>query len=228
MRERAWLITSWAGRSFLAALALKAGVLLVLWATGGSPALESIDRAVSLALIVVAGFSIYQLTRLMRARLLWRVRRKLILSYILVGAVPFLLLVAFSLLGFLLVFFDISAYLVQNRLNGLTEQANNLARTTLTEVDRTPFEGRPDVLSRRQSVLETRYPGIALAIVPTTGNPRCGLAPSKDLPANPSSSLPRWVSCRGFAGMLLFKGSDPSHLWLTARAAAVPNRQNPD
>ena len=228
MRERAWLITSWAGRSFLAALALKAGVLLVLWATGGSPALESIDRAVSLALIVVAGLSIYQLTRLMRARLLWRVRRKLILSYILVGAVPFLLLVAFSLLGFLLVFFDISAYLVQNRLNGLTEQANNLARTTLTEVDRTPFEGRPDVLSRRQSVLETRYPGIALAIVPTTGNPRCGLAPSKDLPPNPSGSLPRWVSCRGFAGMLLFKGSDPGHLWLTARAAALPNRPNPD
>jgi serine phosphatase RsbU (regulator of sigma subunit) len=229
MRERAWLITSWTGRSFLAAVLFKGLVLAALAATGGSATLEFLDRAVNLALIVLACVSIYQLTQLVRARMLWRVRRKLILSYILIGAVPFLLLVAFSLLGFLLVFFDISSYLVQNRLNNLTDQANTLARTTLIEVERTPFEGRPDVLSRRQSVLETRYPGILLSIVSTSGSPRCGLAPSKDLPPpKPPASLPRWVSCKGFAGLLLFQRADSNSLRLMARAAALPNRANPD
>src|SRR5205823_1885250 len=148
----------------------------------GSAQLGIVYRVVNLALVSLAAIAIYQLTLLVRAGLLWRVRRKLILSYILVGAVPFLLLVAFSLLGFLLVFFDISSYLVRSRLTSLTDQANTLARTTQIEVERTPFEGRQDVLSRRQSVLETRYPGISLAMVPTSGNPRCGLAASQDLP----------------------------------------------
>jgi serine phosphatase RsbU (regulator of sigma subunit) len=229
MSTRARWITSRTGRSFLAAIVLKGFILTAIWVMATSTALEFLDRTVNLALLILAGVSIYRLTELMRARMLWRVRRKLVLSYILIGAVPLLLLLAFSLLGFLLVFFDISSYLVQNRLNGLTDQANTLARTTLIEVDRTPFEGRPDVLSRRQSVLETRYPGISLAMVSTSGSPRCGVAPSKDLPpASPAGSLPRWVSCRGFAGMLLVQGSDAAHLRLIARAAALPNRANPD
>ena len=85
MRERAWLITSWTGRSFLAAVLLKLLVLVALAATDGSATLEFLDRAVNLALIVLACVSIYQLTQLVRARMLWRVRRKLILSYILIG-----------------------------------------------------------------------------------------------------------------------------------------------
>jgi serine phosphatase RsbU (regulator of sigma subunit) len=231
MNGRAWLINSWTGRSFLAAIVLKGLLVAALWLTGGTSALENADRIVNLGLIVLASAALVDLTLAVRARLLWRVRRKLILSYILIGAVPILLLIAFSLLAFLLVFFDISSYLVRNRLNTLTEQANNLARTTLTEVDRTQFEARPDVLSRRQGVLETRYPGISLAIVPTSGNPRCGLAASKDLPApSIAGSLPRWVSCRGFSGLLLYQAppSTPGRLRLVARAAALPNRANPD
>ena len=229
MSPRAWLITSWTGRSFLATLVVKALVGVAVWTSGGSAALEIVDRVVNLALVSLAAIAIYQLTLLVRAGLLWRVRRKLILSYILVGAVPFLLLVAFSLLGFLLVFFDVSSYLVRSRLNSLTDQANTLARTTQIEVERTPFEGRQDVLNRRQSVLETRYPGISLAMVPTSGNPRCGLVPSKDLPApNPPGSLPRWISCRGFAGLLLVQRPDGHQVRVTARAAALPGRANPD
>src|SRR5712691_8191404 len=152
MSERAWLVTSWTGRSFLAAIVLKALVLAAIWTTGGSPGLEYADRAVNLAIIILAILAIHQVTVLARARLLWRVRRKLILSYILIGAVPILLLVAFSLLGFLLVFFDVSSYLVQNRLTNLTEQASTLARTTLVEVERTAFESRPEILVRRQAV----------------------------------------------------------------------------
>ncbi|MSO56024.1 MAG: hypothetical protein EXQ55_03755 [Acidobacteria bacterium] len=128
-------------------------------------------------------------------------------------------------------FFDISSYLVQNRLTDLTEQASTLARTTMIEVERTPFEGRAEVLRRRQGLLETRYPDISLAIVPTAGTPRCGVEPSKDLPppALPGS-LPRWVKCRGFSGLLLYDSpaGNASRLRLVARASAMSNRPNPD
>jgi len=227
MNGRAWLLTSWTGRSFAGAVVLKGLLVIALWVTGGTLSLQYADRFVNLVLIVLASVALVGVTLAVRERLLWRVRRKLILSYILIGAVPILLLVAFSLLGFLLVFFDISSYLVQNRLTILTEQANNLARTTMTEVERTPFDGRPEVLVRRQAVLETRYPGVALSMVPTSGTPRCGVPPSKDLPAV-TDTLPRWVSCRGFSGLLLHEAVSDNQLFLVARAAALPNRPNPD
>ena len=67
-----------------------------------APGQVTLDRAINLALIALSAASVYRVTRLARSGMLWRVSRKLILSYILVGAVPILLLVTFSLLAFLL------------------------------------------------------------------------------------------------------------------------------
>jgi serine phosphatase RsbU (regulator of sigma subunit) len=222
MNERVWLV---------AAIIIKALVQVALWTSGGAPVLEYLADAVNLALIVLIGVWLYRVTRVARARWLWRVRRKLLLSYILVGAVPLLLLIAFSLLGLLLVFFDFSAYLVRNQLTSLTEQANTVARTTLFEVERATPDSRPEVLAGRQAALETRYPGISLTVVPTAGNPRCGVAASSRLPPPvPSDAMPRWVSCRGFAGILIYQtaGANPGPLRLIARAAALPGRARPD
>ena len=66
--------------------------------------------------------------RLANRRLLWRVRRKLIISYIFIGCVPAILIVAFFLLGGLLLFSNFSSYLVQNRLKNLADRASTLAQ----------------------------------------------------------------------------------------------------
>ena len=71
--------------------------------------------------------SSFRLIVLAKRRLLWRVRRKLILSYIFIGFVPALLLVAFSLLCGFLLFYNFSSYLVQSRLRAL-ERAGALPR----------------------------------------------------------------------------------------------------
>ena len=81
----------------------------------------------------------YALTRARRLgarRLLWRVRRKLILSYVFVGLVPGLLIVTFFLLAGLMLLFNVSSYLVQSRVRSLTDQARFLAQTALLEVQR--------------------------------------------------------------------------------------------
>ena len=54
MRARAWLLTSWTGRSLLAVIALKAIVSIVIMMHGGSTGLDVVDRAVNFALIVAA------------------------------------------------------------------------------------------------------------------------------------------------------------------------------
>jgi serine phosphatase RsbU (regulator of sigma subunit) len=143
----------------------------------------AIDRAVNLAIIILAVTTIYRLATLARSGLLWWVSRKLILSYILVGAVPILLLATFALVAFLLVFFDFSAYLVHDRVAHLTEQASLFGRTTMFEIERAPESEVHEIVQRRQSAIASRYPGVSIAL--TT-----------------EALLPKWLSRAGFTGLV--------------------------
>jgi serine phosphatase RsbU (regulator of sigma subunit) len=154
---------------------------VLLWLT--APANTALDRAVNFAIIVLAVATVYRVRALARSGLLWRVSRKLILSYILVGAVPILLLVTFALVAYLLLFFDISSYLVHNRVAYLMEQASVFARTTLFEIERAAPDTHTEILQRRQSAIATRYPGVAISLV-------------RD------DQMPTWVSRAGFTGLV--------------------------
>jgi len=68
------------------------------------------------------------LLRAINRRLLWRVRRKLTISYIFIGVVPAILIVAFFLLCGLLLFFNVGGYLVRSRADALVNEARSLAR----------------------------------------------------------------------------------------------------
>ena len=160
-----------------------------------APDQVAIDRAINVSLIVLAAATVLRMTKLARSGILWRVSRKLILSYILVGAVPILLLVTFSLLAFLLIFFDISAYLVQSRVAALTEQASTFARMTLFEIERAP-ERRGEISTRRQGAIATRFSGVSVRVVPV-------------------ADLPAWLRGREFRGLMM---TDER---LSARAVAL-------
>src|SRR5262245_20464648 len=106
-----------------------------------------------LALIVlfVAVFVGWHALRRLQPRLLWRVRRKLTLSYIFIGFVPIVLVVVFFLLCGLLLFFNVSSYLVQSRVNALVDETRFLAEATAIELEQTANEAAfEDVLRRRQ------------------------------------------------------------------------------
>ena len=154
---------------------------VLVWFT--APANTALDRVVNFAIIVLAVATVYRVARLARSGLLWRVSRKLVLSYFLVGAVPILLLITFSLLAFLLLFFDISSYLVHTRVAHLTEQASLFARTTVFEIERASADTHAEIVQRRQSAIATRYPGVAISIVR-------------------EDSMPKWVSRAGFSGLV--------------------------
>ncbi len=162
---------------WVAAIALK---VLVWLAPADQVAL---DRAVNLTLIALAAFTTFRLVRLTRSGILWRVSRKLVLSYILVGAVPILLLVTFSALAFLLMFFDIGSYLVRDRFDEIVEQARVFGRTTLFEIERAEPAARATIIERRQLAISARYPHASLSL------------------ASPDE-LPKWLAGKSFSGLV--------------------------
>src|SRR5690242_4327821 len=88
---RSWLLRTFPGR----ALVLGAVIKAITWPLGAvvalPSALEAIDMVGSLALLFAAAYGLTRFTVWSKRRLLWRVRRKLILSYVFVGVVPALL-----------------------------------------------------------------------------------------------------------------------------------------
>ncbi len=175
---------------------------------------------------------------------LWRVRRKLTLSYIFIGFLPILLVVVFFLLCGLLLFFNVSSYLVQSRVNALVDETRFLAEATAIELARAPDDPTFDeVLTRRQEAASARYHGASIVVVPTTR--MCG--PANSTPGRsvnrPLSSgawahldapraLPGWVTCEGYAGLIAYQAPPmggaairENPLWrthLAVRAVALP------
>ena len=82
---RGWLLRTFPGRALLLGAAIKAITWPLRLGLTLPAALEAIDMVGSLALLFVAAYGLTRFTVWSKRRLLWRVRRKLILSYIFVG-----------------------------------------------------------------------------------------------------------------------------------------------
>jgi sigma-B regulation protein RsbU (phosphoserine phosphatase) len=248
---RTWLLGTFPGRAIVLGLAIKAvtwplGLIVTLPA-----ALEAVDMVGSLALLFGAAYGLTRLTVWSKRRLLWRVRRKLILSYVFVGVVPALLVITFFMLAGLIIAFNLSSYLVTSRIRNLTDQARFLAQTVQLEVQRA---GTPDAiaeaLERRQASTETRYPFVSLAVVPVTElacsvTPAAGQRMPRTFPATlpivagpwghlpPPDRLPKWIGCDGFSGILAYaaprsaSANGEPDTRLVMRAVALPEVPNP-
>jgi serine phosphatase RsbU (regulator of sigma subunit) len=175
---------------------------------------------------------------------LWRVRRKLTLSYVFIGFVPVLLIVVFFLLCGLLLFFNVSSYLVQSRVEALVDETRFLAEASAIELARTSDDATFDeVLTRRQEAASARYHGASMVVVPTMrlcgpANATPGRTVNRPLESgawahlDPPTTLPLWVPCEGFAGLIAFQAPPlgaaairESPLWrthLVVRAVAFP------
>src|SRR5688572_32359858 len=95
--------------------------------------LDAVDALGGLALIFVACYGAARGVIWAKRRLLWRVRRKLILSYIFVGLVPGLLIISFFLIAGLILFFNVSTYLLQSRVRSVIDQAGFLSQSVALE-----------------------------------------------------------------------------------------------
>ena len=230
------------GRVFLVAL----GGKLVLTAVGteGGGALSFLNGATTVALALPLGYLLFRLLRGLQRRLLWRVRRKLIVSYVFIGFVPVLLMVVFFLLagGFMLL--TVSSYLVTHALNDVVDEAAVLAQGAVEEIWRArgpqgaeseePAESAARaILERRLAAVAGRHPEASLALV-SRASPQAGARSSQPAPiivgpwrhVDPPLEAPAWMGEKGFGGIVAFtSGGTGSALF--ARAVSLPDDRAP-
>src|SRR5436305_339379 len=109
---RGALLHTLPGRAIVIGLAIKLAVFLIGLAAGGVPPFVAVvDTVAGLAVAFGLAYFTFRVIVLAKRRLLWRVRRKLILSYVFIGLFPAMLLVLFSLLCGFLLFYSFSSYL---------------------------------------------------------------------------------------------------------------------
>ena len=193
---------------------------------------ELIDTCGDLAIIVGVLIVGLRLFITLKARMLWRVRSKLTLSYIFMGFVPALLIIVFFMVSGVLLFFNIGAYMMRADMNRVVDSAHFASESAALGVARenTPTAIR-ESLQVRRAVLASRYPGTSVAVVPASG--RCakeGIAasdPAQREAVGPwqhlssPTTIPGWIACDGFSGLIVY-GDSAGTTRLVARAVAWP------
>jgi len=165
-----------------------------------------IDGVVDLGLAVyVAGFLVRGVLAL-RSKLLWRIRRKLIISYLLIGMVPTVLILFFFLLSAYLVFGQVSSYILSASLEKTEAEAAQAADLAVADLLSTT-QGQPStaeierILRECLSSMSPNYPGVSAAYVGGPGSDRRVVVDQMPDLLPPGGTLPDWAS-QGYQGLL--------------------------
>ena len=161
---------------------------------------------------------------------LWRVRRKLILSYVFLGFVPLVLVLLFVLAGGALLYMTVATYMFYDGYQSSVDDVRQIAETSAIEIGRDPRVAQA-ALDRKYANLASTYPALSLAVVPVLAP--SAAADAAPLPAStaaggawrharPPSVAPRWLAAKpdGFAGTIVDPDpSTPGEPRLVIRAA---------
>jgi serine phosphatase RsbU (regulator of sigma subunit) len=222
------------GRAIVLGLLIKLGLAPLRLVLGVTPAfLSVVDTVAGIAIAAGLAWFVFRLLVLAKRRLLWRVRRKLILSYIFIGFVPAILIGAFFVLCGLLLFYNFSSYLVQTQLRELEGQARFLASSAAIEIQRAGAREAAAIVQRKQANGAAQYEGLSIAVVPVGRS--CGSRSAVPVPdsssripdasirmpnakfqipdsitagpwshVDPPAAIPAWIGCEGFSGLMAY------------------------
>lgn len=203
------LLRTWPGRLLTGSFSLKLAATLLERVGLTARALDLVQTLTSLGLALAAGYFLVRLVALVRRHLLWRVRRKLILSYVFIGVVPAILIVAFFSFGALLLSLQTGVFLFRLGVDDLIATVGASAESTAAELARNRNADPTALLQRTVDVLSVEFPGASMALVPAESSERSSVT-SEALAmagawthARPPTQVPAWVGARGFRGLLL-------------------------
>ena len=209
------LLRTWPGRLFLVSAALKLVAVLVRLAVQ-LPLVAAVSTAASIGIAASLGYFAWRVFVQVKRRLLWRVRRKLILSYIFVGVVPTLLILVFFLVAGTIVFWNVSAYLFHDAYDRVVDDARVSAQAAAIEIARDPRTAK-DTVERVQRVRQRDYPAISVAYVSSTGE-RATAGRWNRLGA--PLTIPSWIREEVFAATFGVPADVPGEEDLVVRAVA--------
>ena len=220
------LFRSWAGRLFLLSAVVRLLSAIVRQLAPGVPGVGFVGTLAGIGLAVAVGYFLWRIFVLTRRQLLWRVRRKLIISYIFIGVVPAMLIIGFFLLSAGVVSMNLSAYLFKDGYDAMVDDIGLIAQAAATEIGRDP-RTLQETLRRNKDAVRQRYPEISLAFVPAPRTDRAlfALGPWDHL--SPPAAIPAWADVDGFKGTITVPVSDTSEEVQLVIRAVRPARGGP-
>jgi phosphoserine phosphatase RsbU/P len=220
LSPRELLITTWPGRLFLIAAGLK--LLVAVWRlTGAFPTpARVLSSAATIGLIVSVGYFATRLFVLMKQRLLWRVRRRLILSYIFIGVIPSLLIIVFFLFCGAVLFMSVAAYLFKNGYDKVVDDARVVAQAAAQEIARSPATAQQTV-ERVHRIRSQAYRSMSVVYLAPDGSVH---TVGRWEHMKPPTKLPAWLTDETFAGTvaLPLQGSSEQSELVVRSAVRVP------
>jgi len=201
--------------------------------------LEIFRKVVTLAFIVAVIWLGALVFKYNRRLLLWRVRRKLILSYLLLGFVPVVLVAIFALTSGFVLYTNVAAYVFREGFKDFEDDVQQIAETSAIEIGRSP-QTTQAAIERKVINLTQQYPALSLAVLPVTasvqpseknGAARQTRTLEKGIQLQAAyagawrhvpvpTELPQWVAVgRGFQGVLAYATNgqpDDEHLLVRA------------
>jgi sigma-B regulation protein RsbU (phosphoserine phosphatase) len=157
--------------------------------------------------------SVYYLTRLMRfirSRLLWRLRRRLVVAYILIGVVPISLILVLVFLGAFIINGQFAAFLVVLRLRDHFDEIEQVNRVVLHQARFGGEKSPPVLLERIRNFYVTEligytksYPGLVITLHMGDVTRSFLLDGS---PAENPTTVPSWVKGEEYANIVTDRG----------------------
>ena len=189
---------------------------------GEPPAfLRVLSTTATVALAVALIYFIVRLFLLIKRRLLWRVRRKLILSYIFIGVVPAVLIIGFALVGASVLSMNVSAYVFKDGYEEIVRDAASLAEAAAAEVSRTPANVAQTIVRVQQNgAAAFSMPALSMEFVPEGKGERIVAGDWDHIPA-PPDTIPGWLkkTSTGWQGSIAVPDRDrPGRTVLVARS----------
>jgi sigma-B regulation protein RsbU (phosphoserine phosphatase) len=160
---------------------------------------------------LVSGFYyLIRLLRFVRTRLLWRLQRRLVVAYVVIGFVPISLIVALVILGAWIINGQFAAFLVVLRLRDHFDEIEQVNRVVLHEAHYGGQKSPPAMLDGIQKFYVTElanyttsYPGLVVTL--HLGNvTRSFYLDGK--PADNPATVPSWVQGGEFANIVADHG----------------------
>ena len=177
-------------------------------ATGGVPGL--LWFVFWVCALVSGVYYLVRLLRFVRTRLLWRLRRRLVVAYILIGVVPISLILVLVLLGAFIINGQFAAFLVVLRLRDHFDEIEQVNRVVLHEARYGGEKSPPALLERIRNFYVTElvdytksYPGLVITL--HLGDvTRSFLLDGK--PAENPATVPSWVKGEEYANIVADHG----------------------
>ncbi len=196
-----------------------------------SPGQQVSFNLLTLLLVIPAVYYAGKLFGFLRRRLLWKLRRRLILAHVFIGAIPVLLIVVIVWVAALLFFYQFSYYLISNQIGIHTAQVHafNLSLRAALQQSAAPapsVSALKGLLERDAHYLLGEYPSARVVLHAEDGSGGVVVYGNRNVNAAliRKYQVPRWAAGREFSGLVL-EDSEPD-LYLPAGTGRDAGRRN--